>query len=55
MDSCFGCVDRIAIGSKCVGIVGFGIVGLGFRTTDYNFAAGDRESMGSVVGSGDLK
>ena len=48
MDRCFGCIDRIAIGSMCVGSVG-----LGFRTTDYNFAAGDRESRGSVAGSGD--
>ena len=50
MDRCFGCIDRIAIGSMCVGSVG-----LGFRTTDYNFAAGDRGSRGSVAGSGDLK
>ena len=54
MDRCFGCIDRVAIGSMCVGI-GVRRVGLGFQTTDYNFAAGYRGSRGSVAGGGDLK
>ena len=46
MDKCFGYISHNATGKLSVGLDG-----LGFRTTDNDFASVDRESKGNVAGS----
>ena len=50
MDKCFG-----YIGHNATGRLSVGLDGLGFRTTDNDFASVDRESKGNVAGSSDLR